>query len=65
MLQDPAPRAPHLGALGTQVPSAGGNSSTRSAALAKSDDNLRVRRYALGVLKGVAELMRGTPRRGG
>ncbi|MDB5323856.1 MAG: hypothetical protein JWN40_5487 [Phycisphaerales bacterium] len=28
--------------------------------LAKSDDNLRVRRYALGVLKGVAELMRGT-----
>jgi HEAT repeat protein len=28
--------------------------------LAKGDDNLRVRRYALGVLKGVAELMRGS-----
>jgi HEAT repeat protein len=28
--------------------------------LAKSDDNLRVRRFALNVLKGVAELMRGT-----
>jgi HEAT repeat protein len=26
--------------------------------LAKSDDNVRVRRYALGVLKGVAELMK-------
>ena len=28
--------------------------------LAKGDDNLRVRRYALTVLKGVAELMRGS-----
>jgi HEAT repeat protein len=28
--------------------------------LAKEDGNLRVRRYALGVLKGVAELMRAT-----
>jgi len=27
--------------------------------LAKTDDNLRVRRYALGILKGVADLMRG------
>jgi hypothetical protein len=33
--------------------------------LAKADDNLRVRRFALGVLKGVAELMRGGGSNGG
>ena len=31
--------------------------------LAKEDDNLKVRRYAVGVLKGVAEIARNRPQK--
>ena len=38
---------------------------SQSGRLAKSDTNLRVRRYALGVLRGVADLMQAKERAAG